>query len=408
VKAVNSRASAAIEAPAMTATSVGDLIRRHDVSHMQCTPSMAAMLLDSDDDRTALAKLDRLYIGGEALSGALVKKLGQATQASIENMYGPTETTIWSSTGPAVATEGKVPLGTPIANTQLYVLDTHLNPVPLGSEAELFIGGDGVVRGYHKRPELTAERFIDNPFVAGGRMYRTGDVVRIDVDGTLQFIGRSDYQVKVRGHRIELQEIEESLNSHAGVKEAVVIVREDSADDVRIVAYLRFAGDVVADDDLRAHVRKTLPDFMVPAHFVALEKFPLTPNLKVDRKALPKVGPVAKRTEAIYEPPASDVEKQIAQVFVRILGVEQVGLNDNFFTLGGHSLLAVQAHREIKSKVSDKISITDLYRFPTVSGLVTHLRDLDGANKHLDKIAARASGRRAAMAGRRGVARTDG
>ena len=381
----------------------GALIRRHGVTHLQCTPAMATMLLESDEDRAALSAVQHMFIGGEALQGPLLKQLRRATTATIENMYGPTETTIWSSTGPALDTDGNVPLGAPIANTQLYVLDAKLRPVPPGLPGELFIGGEGVVRGYHNRPDLTAERFLANPFVDGGRVYRTGDLVRHGADGALHFIGRGDNQVKVRGHRIELGEIENCIGTHPGVGQAVVIVREDAPGDVRIVAYLRFKSGAVFDEDLRAHIRASLPEFMVPAHFIGLDHFPLTPNLKVDRKALPKPGKASSTETAaeVYEAPASDMEKQIAEIFRRILGVERVGLNDNFFNLGGHSLLAVQAHRDIKANVTPQLSITDLYRFPTISGLVGHLRDAGGASKHLDKVAARAADRRAALAGRR-------
>jgi natural product biosynthesis luciferase-like monooxygenase protein len=381
---------------------VAALIRRHGVTHLQCTPAMATMLLDDDDDRSALADVKHLFIGGEALQGPLLKQLRRATAASIENMYGPTETTIWSATGPAHDTEGNVPLGTPIANTQLYVLDDRQRPVPPGLPGELLIGGEGVVRGYLHRPELTAERFITNPFRDGGRIYRTGDLVRFGADGALHFIGRNDHQVKVRGHRIELGEIENCIGLHAAVGQAVVIVREDTPGDVRIVAYIRSNGLDVTDEDLRAHVRQTLPEFMVPAHFVRLEQFPLTPNLKVDRKMLPKPGRSAEAVAVVYEAPASDLEQQVADVFRRILGVDRVGLNDNFFDLGGHSLLAVQAHRALKAGVAPAMSVADLYRFPTVSRLVGHLRDADGASRHLDKVAARAAERRAALTRRRG------
>jgi natural product biosynthesis luciferase-like monooxygenase protein len=392
--------AAAATAPAEVERA-GALIRRHAVTHLQCTPAMATMLVENDDDRAALSAVRHMFIGGEALQGPLLKQLRRATTATIENMYGPTETTIWSSTGAALDTDGNVPLGTPIANTQLYVLDPQLRPVPPGLPGELFIAGEGVVRGYHNRPELTAERFLANPFVDDGRMYRTGDLVRIGADNALHFIGRGDTQVKVRGHRIELGEIENCIGAHPGVGQAVVIVREDAPGDVRIVAYLRFKSGAVSDEELRTHIRASLPEFMVPAHFIGLDHFPLTPNLKVDRKALPKPGKTAAAETEVYEAPASDMEKQIADIFRRILGVERVGLKDNFFNLGGHSLLAVQAHRDIKASVTPQLSITDLYRFPTISGLVGHLRDAGGASKHLDKVAARAADRRAALAGRR-------
>ena len=230
VAAVKARPAVAIEEPVrpQDQDGVGALIGRHRVTHLQCTPAMATMLLGNDTDRESLSALKHLYIGGEALSASLLKQLRQATQATVENMYGPTETTIWSATGPADVTEGTVPLGTPIANTQLYILDTQLRPVPRGFSGELVIGGDGVARGYHNRPDLSRERFVANPAVAGGRMYRTGDLVRIGDDDALHFIGRNDNQVKIRGYRIELGEIENCIGSHAGVGQAVVIARQDT------------------------------------------------------------------------------------------------------------------------------------------------------------------------------------
>ena len=269
--------------------SVGGLIRTHGVTHLQFTPSMATMLLMDDDARQALRGVRHLFIGGEALQAALVRELRSVTDATIENMYGPTETTVWSSTMTVgEQPDGVVPLGTPIANTQLYVLDHALRPVPAGQPGELFIGGDGVARGYLKRPELTAERFLPNPFTQKGRMYRTGDLVRRDEHGAIQFIGRVDHQVKVRGYRIELGEIEAHLATHPSIAEAVVVVREDKPNDVRIVAYLRLKGPAISDEALRAHVRQKLPDYMMPAHFVPLQRFPLTPNAKVDRSRLPR------------------------------------------------------------------------------------------------------------------------
>lgn len=386
---------------------LADLVRRHGVTHMQCTPSMAAMILMSDEDREALAAVRHLFIGGEALQPGLVEAFGKATSATIENMYGPTETTIWSSTGPARAGgAGAVPLGTPIANTQLYILDDALSPVPRGAAGELYIGGEGVARGYLGREDLTRERFLDNPFVPGGRIYRTGDLVRIGEDDELHFIGRADHQVKVRGYRIELGEIEARLGRHPGVAEAVVVVREDEPNDVRIVAYLRHRGVPVPDAELKAHVAEALPDFMVPAHFVTMDTFPQTPNAKVDRKALPRPDAARKSATVIeYVAPSDDTEIRISDAFKRLLGVERVGAADNFFTLGGHSLLAVQLHRDLKANVAANITITDIYRFPTVKGLASHIRDRGQADKNLEKVANRAAMRRQAMLGRRGAGR---
>jgi natural product biosynthesis luciferase-like monooxygenase protein len=392
----------AIDAPveARRDQSLGDLIRHQGVTHLQATPSMMTMIMMNEDDREALSRVHHLFIGGEALQGSLLRQISEATQASVENMYGPTETTIWSSTQRAEQTEGVVPLGHPIANTQLYVLDRHQSPVPIGFPGELFIGGDGVARGYLKNPELTRERFVPDPFVPGQRMYRTGDLVRRNPDGKLSFIGRADHQVKVRGYRIELGEIEAQLGQIEGVIEAVVMAREDQPNDVRLVAYLRFTGEPVPDAKLRAHLAAGLPEFMIPAHFVALAAFPLTPNAKVDRKALPRPEEARRAQQPV---PASTVqasgnlEQGIADAFKQFLGLEHVGTGDNFFKLGGHSLLAVQMHRHLKATLTPHLTITDLFRFPTVAGLAEHLKGSSKASDELGRIADRAAMRRNAM-----------
>lgn len=372
-------------------------VKAHGITHMQCTPSMARMFMANDEDRRALAQVRHLFIGGEALHGSLVKELNSLTDATIENMYGPTETTIWSSTLSVKPRDGVVPLGAPIANTQLYVLDAQQRPVPPGMPGELSIGGEGVARGYFDRAALTAERFLPNPF-AEGRLYRTGDLVRLADDGSLQFLGRTDFQVKVRGYRIELGEIETRLSAYPGVVEAVVAAREDRPGDVRIVAYLRTSSPLPVDA-LRRHLAETLPDYMIPAHFVTLDRFPLTPNAKVDRNKLPApvsegIAPVAPCDDAA---PANDMQRGVAEAFRRTLGVERVGVGDNFFALGGHSLLAVQLHRELKSTLAPQMTITDLFRFPTVSALAAHLGGSAGSEERLDRIVDRAAQRRNAM-----------
>jgi natural product biosynthesis luciferase-like monooxygenase protein len=383
--------------------SVGGLIRTHGVTHLQCTPSMAAMLLMDDDARREFRTLRHIFIGGEALQAALVRELRTTTSASIENMYGPTETTVWSSTMPVGEQPDRVvPLGAPIANTQLYILDRALRPVPAGQPGELFIGGDGVTRGYLKRPELTAERFLPNPFTQTGRMYRTGDLVCRNELGAIQFIGRADHQVKVRGYRIELGEIESHLATHPGIAEAVVTAREDTPNDVRIVAYLRLKGVAPSDAALRAHVREKLPDYMMPAHFVPLSKFPLTPNAKVDRSRLPRPEEAAPPQRKIEQAPVGDAEQHIADAFKRVLGLARVGVNDNFFDLGGHSLLAIKMHRDLKASLSPDLTITDIYRFPTVAGLAAHVTNRDAAKAQLGLGANRAAARRNALAARSG------
>ncbi|MBN2629187.1 MAG: LLM class flavin-dependent oxidoreductase [Rhodobacteraceae bacterium] len=390
--------------------SIAAEVIRHEVTHLQCTPSMARMIAMNDDSRQALSKVKTLMLGGEALPGALVADLRKATGARILNMYGPTETTVWSSVEPVGEVDGVVNIGTPLANQQMYVLDGAMQPVPVGTPGELWIGGDGVTRGYWQREDLTAERFVPDPFVTpdratpwGARMYRTGDLVRRRADGRLDFLGRTDHQVKLRGYRIELGEIEAVLEAQPGVRQAVVMAREDSPGDLRLVAYVT---GTAHEAGLRAELALVLPEHMIPAHFVALESFPLTPNRKVDRKALP--APSARAVEtAAFVAPASDVEATIAAVWQKVLGVAKVGAKDNFFAIGGHSLLAVQAHRELREALgASKLMITDIFRFPTLSALAAHL---DGGAKPVDaaptasSLATQADARADAMARRRAM-----
>ena len=360
--------------------SIAAQVIRHGVTHLQCTPSMARMIAMNDEARMALAGVKTLMLGGEALPGALVTDLRKATSARILNMYGPTETTIWSSVNEVVEAEPIANIGTPLANQQMYVLDEALAPVPPGTAGELWIGGDGVTRGYFQRPDLTEDRFKPDPFVTqdracpwGARMYRTGDLVRWRADGRLDFLGRADFQVKLRGYRIELGEIEAVLEQQPGVKQAVVLAREDSPGDLRLVAYIVGTAPEAA---LRAELAVLLPEHMMPAHFVTLEALPLTPNRKVDRKALPAPRAATAAVAEVFVAPESDVEAQLAAIWGRILGVPKVGSRDNFFALGGHSLLAVQAHREIREQLNaPKLSITDIFRFPTLAALARHLDD---------------------------------
>ena len=372
--------------------SIAAQILRHKVTHLQCTPSMAQMLVMNDEARVALAQLDYVMVGGEALPGALAGELRNLTGAHLENMYGPTETTIWSTTQTIRTEKGTVPIGTPIANTQVYVLDEGLQPVPIGMPGTLYIGGAGVTRGYFDRPDLTAERFIPDPFSQGqpdaprqGLMYNTGDLARWRPDGRLDFLGRADFQVKLRGYRVELGEIEAVIDDFAGVQQSVVIAREDTPGVVQLVGYL------LADDDidvaqLRGHIAGVLPDYMVPRHFVTLRAFPLTPNKKVDRKALPapQIGQVAKvaapapaaRRAPDASPPVlgslAEVTAAIADIWSRLLGVPEISPEDSFFELGGHSLLAVQAHREIRNNLGvSKLSITDIFRAPSLAAFAT-------------------------------------
>ncbi|WP_101068457.1 MupA/Atu3671 family FMN-dependent luciferase-like monooxygenase [Roseovarius salinarum] len=364
--------------PAEDDHSIAAQILRHGVTHMQCTPSMARLLAMNDAARGALWHVKQLLLGGEALPGDLVDDLRGATSAQILNMYGPTETTIWSS---AARVDGAVghtaPLGRAIANTGLYVLGPEGALAPTGVPGELFIGGEGVTPGYWKRDDLTAERFVADPFATRGdaaRLYRTGDLVRWSPDGRLDFLGRADDQVKVRGQRIELGEIESCMKRFAGVQEAVVVARDRAGGDTRLAGYYTGA-DPSAAARLRAHLQSCLPEAMIPADLVALDRMPLTPNRKIDRAALP--DPAARDTDA--PPPraaegGSDMERTLAGIWASVLGVRDIAPDDNFFDLGGHSLLAVQAHRDIRARTGHStLSITDIFRFPVLKDLARHI-----------------------------------
>ena len=354
--------------------SVAAQIIRHKVTHMQCTPSMARLIAMNDEAGMAIGRLSHLLVGGEALPGDLVADLHARTNARITNMYGPTETTIWSTCCEMDRDiKGTALIGTPIANTAVYVLDAVGQPCPTGVPGELHIGGDGVTRGYWQREDMTADRFVDDPYAgSGARMYRTGDLVRWDAAGQLEFLGRTDHQVKIRGQRIELGEIEARLSAVPNITAAVVIAREKTAGDVRLLAYVT-TSSAISETAVLKQLADVLPAAMVPAHVVTLEHFPLTPNKKIDRKALPdpqpkRAAPVASLT------PATGVEAAIAAIWSRILGVTDIQAADNFFVLGGHSLLAVQAHREIRKELDlPKLSITDIFRFPILGGLAAHL-----------------------------------
>ncbi|WP_122072817.1 MupA/Atu3671 family FMN-dependent luciferase-like monooxygenase [Pseudophaeobacter sp. EL27] len=362
---------------------------RHGVSHMQCTPSMARMLVQDDEARMVMGRLKHLLVGGEALPGDLVGVLREATPAQIHNMYGPTETTIWStSTTLTGLPAGVADIGTPLANTQVYVLDAAQNPVPMGAAGELYIGGMGVTSGYWQRPELTADRFVQLP-LAENALYRTGDLVRWTPDGQLAFLGRTDHQVKIRGQRIELGEIEAALASQPNVTGAVVVERR-IGEDTQLVGYV--TQDTAKPADLEAikeDLSRRLAAVMVPSRLVALAVFPLTPNKKINRKALPDPKTVAPSSDetsaATIVPLSAGVQAEIAKIWSRILGVEGIAAQDNFFALGGHSLLAVQSHRDIRAALeAPKLSITDIFRFPTLAGLAAHIEALAGGGTKPD------------------------
>lgn len=371
-------------------------LERHEVTHFQCTPSMARMLCFDDEAKTQMAKLKHMMVGGEAFPNPLAKDLKNILTGRLTNMYGPTETTIWSTTQD-VEDPANIPIGLPIANTDIYILDENRQPVPTGVPGDLFIGGQGVVRGYLNRPELTAERFIDNPFKSGERIYWTGDLAKYRDDGVIEFLGRIDHQVKIRGYRIELGEIEARLGEHESVRECVLLLREDTPGDQRLVAYLVPKGVAPNPNDIRDHLRRDLPEYMVPNDVVVLDAMPLTPNGKIDRKQLPAPTEGGQGSAAAYEAPKDELQQTIVDIWQDTLKLDKVGVNDNFFDLGGHSLLIVRVHQLLKQQVADKpISLTDLYRFPTIASLTEFLNS-DQKNESLKKSSDRASRRRERM-----------
>lgn len=408
---VNERPAGAVVAsgsggPAQADHSFASQVERHAVTHLQCTPSHATMLLTNPATRAALGRIPHLMIGGEAFPVSLAAELDGVCQGTVTNMYGPTETTIWSSTEPVVGRPDSISIGRPIANTQLFILDAGLEPLPPGVAGELWIGGEGVVRGYHERPELTAERFVADPFSTrpDARIYRTGDLARWTQDGRIDFLGRLDHQVKIRGYRIELGEIEAKLAGLPGVRECVVVAREDVPGDVRLVAYAlaeETSNESHDEATLRDRLRESLPEFMIPSNIVFLDRFPMTPNGKVDRKAMPAPNEVQKPSQADYVAPTNDLEAQIAGVWREVLYLEQVGVHDNFFDLGGHSLLVVQAHRKLIGICTMPITLTDLYRFPTIAGLAEHLSKDDDGGEAAAASQARGEKRRQALGRRR-------
>ncbi|MBP0484328.1 MupA/Atu3671 family FMN-dependent luciferase-like monooxygenase [Sagittula salina] len=369
--------------------SIAAQIVRHGVTHLQCTPSMARLIALNEEARYALKHVQHVYLGGEPLPGALVKELSAITCATVTNMYGPTETTIWSSCTQAVQDEVVVNIGGPLANQMLYVLDENQKPVGVGVEGELWIGGDGVTRGYWRREDLTAERFRDNPF-APGRMYRTGDLARRRVDGSIEFVGRVDHQVKLRGYRIELGEIEAALEAVGDVTQAVVTAREEAPGDLRLVGY--YTGARQEEAALKAALGQVLPAFMVPGRLVQLDAFPLTPNRKVDRNALPASSAVTAPAQETAAPlPAlmgggaadgAAVQARVATIWSRFLGVAAPRGGDSFFDLGGHSLLAVQVHRALREELgARRLTITDIFRLPKLGDLSARVAELaEGAS----------------------------
>jgi amino acid adenylation domain-containing protein/non-ribosomal peptide synthase protein (TIGR01720 family) len=348
-------------------------------THFQCTPSLAEAVVREPGAARALGGLRRMMVGGEALPAELADALCAKVGGQVLNMYGPTETTIWSTTQ-AVEAGVPVTVGRPALNNRTYVVDAAGEPVPVGVAGELFIGGVQVARGYLGRPALTAERFVPDAFAAepGARAYRTGDRVRWLADGRIEYLGRMDFQVKIRGFRIELGEIEATLRAADGVRECAVVARETGAGDRRLVAYVVGEDGAVDAAALREQMRRSLPEYMVPSAIVAMDALPLTPNGKLDRKALP--APEAGAPEEAYVAPRTPLEEVMAGVWAEVLRLERVGVTDNFFELGGHSLLATRLVSRIREVLDADLRVVALFEGPTVAELARAVEEARSAN----------------------------
>ena len=350
-----------------------------DFSLVKVTPSHLEALNQLLSGEQLAGMTRKFVIGGEALHGGLLKMWrAQAPQTSIVNEYGPTETVVGCCVY-EVGSDGEergggaVPIGWPIGNTRLYVLDSSGRPEPVGSTGELYVGGAGVTRGYLGRPALTAERFVPDPFASepGARLYRTGDVVRYGRGGCLEFLGRSDEQLKLRGYRIEPGEVEAGLREHEAVREVVVLRREvEGGGDYQLVAYVVGEdGASVMGSELRAHLQQQLPEYMIPASFVVLDQLPLTANGKLDRSALPALERTSTQLSTPFVPPATPIEEMLAGVWAELLGTSRVGIHDNFFALGGHSLLATQIVSRVRKFFKADIPLRLFFENPTIAGL---------------------------------------
>ncbi|HET9533334.1 MAG TPA: amino acid adenylation domain-containing protein [Blastocatellia bacterium] len=373
-------------------------IARSRATILQATPATWRLLLGAgwEGDR----KL-RMLCGGEALPPDLAARLLERG-GCLWNLYGPTETTIWSSLYQVKPGDEKILIGRPIANTQIYLLDEELKPVPVGTPGELYIGGDGLARGYLNRPELTAEKFIKNPISdePGSRLYRTGDLAQRMPDGQIECLGRIDHQVKIRGFRIELGEIEAALREHASVRESVVVAREDAPGDKRLVAYVVLDSRAPELDsatragEMRNLLSARLPDYMIPSAFVAIDRLPLTPNGKIDRNAL--LAPDRMRPEG-RQPliaPRDPLEHQLVQIWEDVLEVRPIGVRDNFFELGGHSLLAAQMMNEVEQACGKRLALDKLYREATIEALASLLLEGEQQARQSPIVEIRAGGSR--------------
>ncbi|HVS20425.1 MAG TPA: amino acid adenylation domain-containing protein, partial [Pyrinomonadaceae bacterium] len=358
---------------------LGSALKRYRVTTLWLTAGLFSLMVENHLDD--LRGLRQLLAGGDVLSVPHVRRVVEELKdCCLINGYGPTENTTFTCCYPVndlAKVNGSVPIGYPISNTSVYILDAWMDPTPIGVPGELYIGGDGVAGGYLDRPELNAERFVRDLFskVSGARLYKTGDLVRYRASGEIEFIGRIDNQVKVRGFRVELGEIEAALAEHPSVREAVVVARKDEGDK-HLVAYLVPREDQIpAIDEVRDFLKQRLPDHMVPPVFVMLESLPLSPTGKVDRYALPSTNGLKPTTVTTFAAPSDELELKLTRVWEKVLGIGSIGVNDNFFELGGHSLLAVRLFALIEKSFGRNLPLATLFQAPTVKQLARVLRE---------------------------------
>lgn len=362
-------------------TKLVELVSQNGVSHLLSLPSLYALILQQAKPEQ-LNSLRAVIVAGEYCPPELVQHHFQLqSKTSLFNEYGPTEATVWSSVYHCHPLESgtQISIGRPIANTKIYILDCHLHPVPIGVTGEIYISGEGLARGYLNHPGITSEKFIPRPFSRqpGMRLYKTGDLARYLSNSNIEFLGRIDNQVKIRGFRIELGEIEALLNQHPEVQETVVISREDVPGNKRVVAYVvPQSKSATTVNELRNFAKDKLPEFMVPSAIVLLKELPLSPNGKVDRKALPAPEQVRSDLTGEFVPPRTPVEEMLTQIWAEVLKVEKVGIYDNFFELGGHSLLTTQLLAKVKETFNLDISLRSLLEKPTVGGLAENIEQV--------------------------------
>jgi amino acid adenylation domain-containing protein len=346
-----------------------ELITKSKATVMQATPSLWRFLVESG--WTGNRRL-KILCGGESLSRELADQL-LSRGAAVWNLYGPTETTIWSTACKMEPGAEPVSIGRPIANTQVHILDSQLQPVPIGCPGGLYIGGEGLARGYLNRPDLTAEKFISDPFdhdALSPRLYKTGDIARFRADGRIECLGRADHQVKLRGHRIDPGEIESVLRQHRAVRDALVLMREDEPGQQRLAAYWICTNGLSPDnEELQQFLKGKLPDYMIPSAFVVLQKFPLTPNGKIDRNALPVPDHAMAPSAEPFAAPTTPAEQMLAEIWQEILAFERVGIHDNFFRIGGHSLLGMQMMSRVRKAFQADLSLRNIFEAPTIAEL---------------------------------------